>query len=190
MKTFSKLLPWLALPLAVPGLLAREETLQPFPDHTLTVSVPDKYAYTAGRDERGLLTVKIIDPNLKTQLLVSFFPDPAARLAGEDGQRAFVANTSQTFAEASVEKSYDFKDLSPRTGSGMFCVFTDASLVHKAPFAPGEFLKVSTGVKVWPGCFLLFTLLSNDTTSDEYQAEMKLLRESFVEKPAAGPASI
>ncbi len=188
MKPFSKFLSGLALLLAAgTAVSAKEETLGLYQDRRVTINVPEKFNYSTGRDARGIITVKITDPNLKTNLLVSFFPDPDGRLAKEDDQRAFVAETTQTYAEGSVEKGYDFKDLAPHTGSGMYCVFTDATLVRKAPLPPGEYLKVTSGVKAWAGGFFLFTLLSNDTTSEEYQAGMKLLRESFEEKRPAGP---
>ena len=61
--------------------------------------------------------------------------------------------------------------------------------MKKLPVPPGDYLKVTTGLKAWSGCFFIFTLLSNETASDEYQAAMKLLRQSFEELPRpAGPA--
>jgi len=107
------------------------------------------------------------------------------RVATEDGQMSFVAEMGKEYAEGSVEKGYDFKPLAPRTGSGTYCVFTDAKLVKKMPFPPGEFLNVTCGVKAWSGGFLVFTLLSNDTTSREYETGFKLVKESFEEKTPA-----
>jgi len=57
--------------------------------------------------------------------------------------------------------------------------------VKKMPFPPGEFLNVTCGVKAWSGGFLVFTLLSNDTTSREYETGFKLVKESFEEKTPA-----
>jgi hypothetical protein len=164
---------------------AGEETLLLFQDRRVVIKVPEKYVYTSARDDQGLITVKIVDPKQKTELQVSFFPDPRQRLATEDGRRAFVADLCMRYAESSVEKGYDFKELKPRTGSGLYCVFTDASLAHKLPAPPGEYLNVSCGIKVWSGSFLVFTLLSNTTTSVEYETQLKLLQETFEEK---GPA--
>ncbi len=171
-------------------LSAREETLVPFQDRQVRVTVPDTYLFAAGRTESGILTVKINDPLHRIDLVVSFFPDATGRMATDDGQRGFVADASRQFAEGSVEMSYDFQELKPRAGAGLYCVFTDATLVRKLPLPPGEYLKVTSGVKAWPGCFILFTLLSNDTTSGEYQAALKLIQESFEEKerPAKPPA--
>jgi hypothetical protein len=66
-------------------------------------------------------------------------------------------------------------------------LFTDAALAGRLPIPKGEFLHVTTGVKVWSGCVLIFTVLSNDITSKEYQTALKLVKESFDEAPA--PAS-
>lgn len=189
MKSLFLLLAGLAAFGSASALTAKEETLALFDHRRVSIQVPENYVYTSGIDRRGLSTVKITDLGLKVELVVSFLPDPDGRLAKEDDQRAFVADTSLPYARDSVEKDYDFKDLSPRSGTGMYCVFTDSSLVKKLPVPPGDYLKVTTGLKAWPGCFFIFTLLSNDTASDEYQAAMKLLRQSFEELPrASGPA--
>jgi len=163
---------------------AKEESLILFQDHHLMIAVPEGYLFSSGRDDRGIISVKVTDPREKIDLQVSFFPDANNRLATEDGQTSSVAELCQPYAEGSVEKSYDFKPLDPSAGSGTYCVFTDASLVKKMPFPRGEFLNVTCGVKSWPGCYLIFTLLSNDTTSKEYQTALKLVKNSFEEKPA------
>jgi hypothetical protein len=184
-KNLSFLSLWVVLALA-PAVSAKEETLILFQDHNLTIDVPEGYLFSSGRDERGIISVKISDPKEKIDLQVSFFPDAKNRLATEEGQMSSVAELCQPYAEGSVEKSYDFKALEPQSGTGTYCVFTDASLVKKMPFPPGEFLNVTCGVKSWPGCYLIFTLLSNDTTSKEYQTAMKLVKASFAEKPDPG----
>jgi hypothetical protein len=88
----------------------------------------------------------------------------------------------QEYVDSSVEKAMQFEELDPRTGAGTYCVFTDASLVGKKKFPPGEFLHFTTGLKAWPGVLAIFRVFSNDTTSAEYRAAMKMLRESVQEK--------
>lgn len=79
-----------------------------------------------------------------------------------------------------------FEELRPKVGAATYCVFTDAKLVGKPPgeYPPGEYLHVTAGVKAWPGIVATFTLFSNDTKSEAYQALLKVLRESVHEKPA------
>jgi hypothetical protein len=155
-------------------------------DRRVAIAVPDGYIYSSGRDEQGVIMVKIADPRDKIDLQVRFQPDPESRLGAESQQMEFLANVCRQYAEGSVEKSYDFKPLAPHHGSGTYCSFTDASLVGQEP-PKGEFLHVTTGVKAWSGWALVFTVLSNDTDSKEYQTALKLVQESFEEKPAATP---
>jgi hypothetical protein len=44
-------------------------------------------------------------------------------------------------------------------------------------------LHSTSGIKAWRGYFAVFTLLSQDTTSAEYTAIMRLLREGLAEQP-------
>jgi hypothetical protein len=173
-----------ALPLA-----GKEETLIVLVDHKVSIDVPSGFEYSSSRDDRDVISVKITDPKQKIILSVSFLPDQEARLATESGQKDFLANAYVQYAEGSVENSYNFKDLAPRSGTGTYCVFTDSSLAGKKPLPPDEYLNITTGVKAWSDCFLVFSLLSNDTTSKEYQAALKMVRESFEEKNPPRPKS-
>jgi hypothetical protein len=155
-------------------------------DRRVTIAVPDGYIYSSGRNEQGVIMVKIADAREKIDLQVRFQPDPESRLGAESQQMEFLANVCQQYAESSVEKSYNFTPLAPHRGAGTYCMFTDASLVGREP-PPGEVRNVTTGVKAWPGWALVFTILSNDTASKEYQTALKLMRESFEEKPVAPP---
>ena len=173
-----------------PGLIAgpanspREETLILADNHRVAISVPAGLVYSSGRDEGGLVMVKLADAKETVTLQVQFQPDPEGKLASEQHQMDYLAQICRQYAEGSVEKSYDFKPLEPHAGTGTYCKFTDASIA--APVLPkGEYLNVTTGVKVWPGWVLVFTLLSNNTTSREYHTALQLVRESFREIPAA-----
>jgi len=156
-------------------------------ERRVSILVPDGYVYSSGRDDNGTLMAKIADPKAKNELQVSFQADPESRLGAESQQMAFLAQACRQYAEGSVEHSYDFKPLAPHAGTGTYCTFTDASLVGRPP-PKGEFLHVTTGIKAWPGCNLVFTLLSNDTASKEYQTLLRLVKDSFEERPPAAPA--
>ncbi len=162
---------------------AREETLLLFQQRRVSVSVPEGFIYSSGKDERGIITAKLSDPKERITLQISFLPDTDGDIATSRGRKEFMAKTFQLYVDGSVEQAMQFEELEPRTGHGTFCVFTDASLVGKSKLPPGEFLNSTTGIKAWGGCMAVFTLLSNGTTSDEYRAAMKLLRESVYEKP-------
>ena len=152
-------------------------------DHSVTMAVPDGYVFSSGRDESGMIMAKLVDPKNGNELQVSFRPDPESRLGVERQQMDFLAQVCRQYAEGSVEHRYDFKPLGPRSGTGTYCTFTDASLVGTAP-PKGEFLHVTTGVKAWPGWAIVFTLLSNNTAGKEYQVLFAVVKDSLEEKPA------
>ncbi|MSU23341.1 MAG: hypothetical protein EXS32_05890 [Opitutus sp.] len=193
MKLLLKFLALLALLATAGRVLAKEaartETLFLFQNHRVTISVPEGYVYSSGRDERGIITAKLVAPKQKVELQVSFQPDPDGRLTTEAGQMAFLAQVCRPYVDGSVERSYHFKSLEPHRGSGTYCVFTDASLVGREP-PKGEFLNITASVKVASGVAIIFTLLSTDTTSNDYQTALKLLKESFESPaPAASPTT-
>jgi hypothetical protein len=176
----------LALLLLVPATAkepAREETLHLFQQRRVSVAVPAGFLYTSGKDERGFITAKLSDPKDRISLQIAFLPDSTGEAASPRGRKEFMARTFQLYVGGSVEQAMQFEELEPRTGAGTFCIFTDASLVGKSKLPPGDYLNSTTGLKAWNGCIAVFTLLSNGTTTEEYLAAMKVLRESVQEKP-------
>ena len=161
----------------------RDESLLLQGERRVVIAVPAGYVYSSGRDEDGLITAKLTDPKEKVVLQVRFIPDPEGYYATERAHMDYLALACRQYAEGSVEKSYRFVPLAPRRGAGTYCTFTDASLVGREP-PKGEVRNVTTGVKSWSGWICVFTVLSNDTTSKEYQAALRLVKES-VEEPAA-----
>lgn len=185
-------LPAFLLLLAVSTVGAKEkdkdhdESLILIGDHRVVITVPAGYVYSSGRDDNGILMAKVTDAKEKVVLQVQFLPDPEGRFATEQTHMDYLARACQQYAEGSVEKSYNFTALAPHRGTGTYCMFTDASLVDKEP-PKGEVRNVTTGVKSWPGWLCVFTLLSNDTTSKEYQTALRLVKDSFEETPPAAP---
>jgi len=165
---------------------AKEETFVIFDERKIVIDVPDGYLYSSGFDPNGAVVAKLADAKKTISLEVVFVPDARARLGTEDSQKDFVAEQFQQYAEGSVEKSYEFVNFKSRSSSGLYCAFTDVSLVGKTP-PPNEFLHVTVGVKAWAGCAAIFTLFSQDTTSKEYSAVLKLIKDSLEEKKPLGP---
>ena len=162
---------------------AREEVLVLFGQRRVALAVPPGFVFSSHKDERGLITANLTDPKEKITLQISFLPDPDGEFATPRGRKELMVQSFQQFVSGSVEQAMRFEELEPRTGAGTYCVFTDAALVGQAKLPPGDYLHSTTGVKAWRGCLAVFTLMSNTTTSDEYRAAMKLLRESLVEQP-------
>lgn len=162
---------------------ARDETLILFEQRRVAIAVPVGFVFTSNKDEQGFITARLSDPKDKVSLQISFLPDSEGEYSTARGRKELMVKSFQQFVTGSVEQAMQFEELEPRTGAGTFCVFTDSSLVGKAKLPPGEYLNSTAGIKSWRGCFAVFTLMSNDTKSDEYRAAMKVLRESLSELP-------
>ncbi|MSU50734.1 MAG: hypothetical protein EXS37_16875 [Opitutus sp.] len=154
-----------------------------FENRRLTVAVPDGYGYNFSKDDLGLINVQLAAPKEKVTLHLLFIPDPDGEFGRARTRKEKMVELFQEFVDSSVEKAMQFEELDPRTGAGSYCVFTDAKLAGKTDFPPGEYLHFTAGLKAWPGVLAIFRLFSNDTTSPEYQAVIKLLRESVQERP-------
>lgn len=179
---------WLAglVALSGPALAApsaREESVFIFGNRRVTFAVPDGFTFVVERNESGVVGVRIEQvPAGGATLQVSFVPDRDGELATARGRKEFMHAHFQSYLLASVDQVMQFEELMPRTGGGTYAVFTDASLVGKAP-PPGEFLLCTAGVKAWSGVGAVFTLLSHATDSPAHRLLLALLRESAWEKP-------
>lgn len=161
----------------------QEETVFLFENRRVAVAVPDGFGFASSKDDRGLITVRLADRKEKASLQITFLPDGEGRFATARSRKEFIHENFQEYVGASVEKAMQFEELEPKEGSGTYCVFTDANLVGKTKLPPGEFQHSTTGVKAWPGVVAVFTVMSNGTTTKEYQAVMAMLRQSVQEKP-------
>lgn len=173
----------LATALAGPKEKAHDETLILFGQRRVGIAVPDGFVFASNKDEQGLITAHLNSPKETVSLQISFLPDNDGEFSTSRGRKELMVRSFQQYVVGSVEQGMRFEELEPRTGSGTYCVFTDTSLVGKTKFPPGEYLNSTTGVKSWHGCLALFTLFSNNTTSDEYRAAMKILRDSLNDLP-------
>ncbi len=170
----------LAAPIA--GAKEKEEIVALFQNRKVTVAVPEGLTFAGRQDAQGMITVLVADPKDTVRLQISFLPDLEDQYSSARGRRELMNEMFAQYVASSVEKAMEFVELEPKTGAGTYCVFKDASLVGKTTLPPGEYLHLTTGVKTWPGVAAVFTLFSNDTQSKEYQAALKMLRESVQEK--------
>lgn len=164
------------------GEASREETLSLFENRKISIQVPQLHTYNAHKDETGIATVRIADPKEKVSLQLTFLPDPEDRFSKSRARREQMFEVFQEYVGSSKEQAMQFEELEPRTGAGTYCVFTDKALIGKESLPPNEYLHLTGGVKAWPGVVAIFRLFSNDTTSPEYTALMKVVRESVEER--------
>jgi hypothetical protein len=162
----------------------KEETVSLFENRKVSIVVPDGFEYATGKDESGMVSVRLGDSKGKVSGEIKFLPDPEGRFANARARKELMHEMFFDYVSSSNEKAMQFEELEPKVGAGTYCVFTDAKLVGKAPYPPGEFLHLTAGLKAWPGVVAVFRVFSNETTSAEYQAILKTLRESAQERLA------
>jgi hypothetical protein len=186
MKPLLRLVVLWSLHAAITGALLadeREESLPLFQNRKVSLVFPSDYRFASVKSDVGIVSVSLADPNEKLSLSIRFLPATDEFYASARSRKEFIDDAFRHYVASSVEKAMQFEELEPKTGAGTYTVFTDASLVGKSSLPPNEYLHCTMGVKSWPGVVAVFSLFSNDTTSKEYQAVMRMLRESVYEKP-------
>lgn len=186
MKSVLKFFALFCLALAAAPAAARsqpqDETLFLFENRKVTIAVPKGFGYVVNKDDLGIYQVKLGDPKNRVSLDIVFLPDPEEHFKQARARREMLNEQFGDYVDSSSERGMQFEELKPRVGGGTYCVFTDAKLAGKTDLPAGEYLHLTAGLKVWPGVLAIFRLFSNDTSSAEYQAAMKMLRESVQER--------
>jgi hypothetical protein len=180
------LFPFLALLIAAGPLAAKEESILLYESRRVTITVPEGLEYVRVVDKRGLAFV-VTDPQRSVVLQVTLVPDQEKNFAAARARKEFLVDNFHEYLESSVEQAMQFEEMNPRVGACTYCVFTDAHLVGRKEMPPNEYLYATIGVKTGEGFAAIFTLLSNDTSSKEYQATLKILRDS-VHVKTTGPS--
>lgn len=160
------------------GAAAPEEKVEIVPGLQVTVAVPEKWT-SARSAEGGYPSLLLRSEANALTLQVSFFPDANGLMADEEMQLVMLGELVGPYIADSVEKGAQMKPLSPRRGSGLYCVFTDAKLVGLTELPPNEYRHATTSLKIGNGWFAVFTLLSQDTTSSDYRAALGVLKDSL-----------
>ena len=163
---------------------AREQKIALTESREVIIAVPDGFALVTGRDDSGIVAVKLSDPKESVTIDLQFLPDAEGKYAATRARLELMHEMFSEYVDASTEKAMQFEELEPRIGAGSYCVFTDTKLVGKTELPPGEYVHLTTGIKAWPGVITIFRCFSNDTTSAGYKAIMAMLRESVHEKLA------
>lgn len=183
MKTLLKLLA-MVVPAALftAAAMAKEETVFLFENRKVVIALPEGFAGVAEKDDNGLVILRFADPAQKFSGEIRFLPDPEERFLQSRARKEMIHEMFGDYVESSTEKGIQFEELEPRVGKATYCVFTDSSLVGKTKLPPGEYLNLTAGLKAWRGVVAIFRFFSNETTSPEYQAILRMLRESVEER--------
>lgn len=161
---------------------AREETLFLFENRKVVLEVPEGMTLEKGRESNGLIAIRLADAGNRVSGEIRFLPDAENRFVQARPRKELMNEMFNEYVADSVEKAMQFEELDPRSGAGTYCVFTDAKLVDRSSLPPGEYRHLTVGVKAWPGVLAIFRIFSQDTTSADHAAVMRILRESLEER--------
>ena len=90
-----------------------------------------------------------------------------------------VTGANQRYVAGSVEKQLGLTPLVSKLGHGSYSTFTDAELANVPNPPAGQFRNVLTGVFVIKKQAAAFTLLSNSTSSPDYQQAFQIITEGI-----------
>ncbi len=116
----------------------------------------------------------------EVSLQITALPAPGAVSQGDAEAlgRLVEELSSKQYEEGSVEKKTKVEELKVKDGVARYALYTDADLASVEKPEEGQYKKVTTGMIRSGAVLVIFTLLSQDTTSDAYKAAMKFLAES------------
>ena len=145
----------------------------------LLVTVPMGYSYEAEIAPNGNAVVKMENPvwEITVSAVVAMESDP--EITTSEWQRNFLIGRLADVLPDAREADYNFKPFNPRSGTGLYCVFTDADLKEGDRPAPGTFRHLTGGIKAWPGGGVFFVIMSNSIRTPEYQEILSVFRDSF-----------
>lgn len=94
------------------------------------------------------------------------------------------------FSPGSVEKKAVPKEFSLKSGFGLYCSFTDASLVGKSP-ARGNYKTVSPGlIYLTKDLVLAVTIFTDDLSGPEFKQLVDIIQSTqLLQRPAPAPAA-
>ena len=152
-----------ALTVAVPG------------GDSLAIRVPKGWKCDAGKPApEAPPTVDFTSPG-GIQAKLTMMADAEGRFVTPEAVDELVTIANQHFAENAIEKTPKLIRIKAKVGHGAYCIFTDSKLVGVSTPAEGEIRNVTSGVFVIGKQAVIFTILSNDITSDEYRAALDLI---------------
>ena len=109
------------------------------------------------------------------QINLTMIADPDGRFTTPEAVDDLVTMANQRYVANSIEKTPKLTRLTAKVGHGSYCTFTDSRLVGVATPAAGEYRNVTSGVYVTGKQAVIFTILSNDTKSAEFQSALDLV---------------
>lgn len=174
--------------LAAPPESASRERIPVGEDLELSLEVPGKWTLSRSAGG-GYPSLSLQNADRSVVMHLALFPDASGLMADKEMQLVMLGDVIAPYLPDSVEKGARTRPLNPRHGSGLYCVFTDAKLAGVKELPPNEYRHATAGLKIATGWFAVFTMLSQDVDSADYQTCLDLLRNSL-HGEAAAPAKV
>jgi hypothetical protein len=178
MKRCLLLLALLALP-----LVSTAETLDLGPHGTFTITIPKEWVYAAQKMEDTGYTLTLTAPGTaNANLILTLVYVENTEPASKERVQQEVLSASDQFVPASVEKKKVLQDFAVPGAYGVYCVFTDASMVGK-PVTKNLFKMVALGeVHLADDLSMSVSMLFDDAKGPEFQAMLDTISSVSVTK--------
>jgi hypothetical protein len=179
---------WLVLASAVvsvacpPPLLAKDSstfTLDIPHGDKVTITLPPKWDHSVAPVPTNQRTLMTADEKMKVNLQITFMPDIFPKDAKPEDVDRLVKIGDQHYVAGSTEKKLKLMPMKSKFGFGSYASFTDASLANLKQIPPKKYLHVTSGIFLVGRNAAVFTILSNETDSDEYKQALKVVSEGM-----------
>src|SRR5688500_1767330 len=97
---------------------AREQKIALTESREVIIAVPDGFALVTGRDDSGIVAVKLSDPKESVTIDLQFLPDAEGKYAATRARLELMHEMFSEYVDASTEKAMQFEELEPRIGAG------------------------------------------------------------------------
>jgi hypothetical protein len=142
---------------------------------SIAIRIPAGWKSVEGKPQADAPpTLEVSSPG-GVQLNLTMMADPDGRFATPEAVDELVTIANQHYGANAIEKNPKLVRLTVKAGHGAYCTFTDARLVGVATPAAGEYRNVTTGVYVLGKQAVIFAILSNDTTGEDFRRALDLI---------------
>jgi tetratricopeptide (TPR) repeat protein len=87
---------------------------------------------------------------------------------------------AEPLKKTSIEQSFKYETMKTQVGFGYYTTFTDANLIDKKSFPPGEYLYTTKGFMLMNDLLIHFTLLSDDKEAQNHIFALQFLANGIL----------
>src|SRR5262249_4358961 len=139
----------------------------------VTITLPPNWANSIVPLPKDTPTLMTGDEKQKVVLQITFMPGVFPKDVKPADVDRMVKTADEHYIAGSAEKKLKLVPIKSKTGYGSYASFTDASLANLKQIPPKKYLHVASGILLVGQEAAVFTLLSNETDSEEYKQALK-----------------